>query len=56
MSRKFEEVMDVLDYNELMRFKSDLDSGAISIKRLLEERIKKKLKPKNLNQEKRSAK
>ena len=44
MSRKFEEVVDVLDYSELMRFKGDLDSGAIAIKRLLEERIKKKLK------------
>ena len=44
MSRKFEEVVDVLDYNEIMRFKSDLDSGAITIKKLLEERIKKKLK------------
>ena len=44
MSRKFEDVVDVLDYNELMRFKTDLDSGAIAIKKLLEERIKKKLK------------
>lgn len=44
MSRRFEEVMDILDYNELMRFKSDLDSGAVTIKRLLEEKIKKGLK------------
>ncbi len=44
MSRRFEEVFDVLDYNELMRFKSDLDSGAITMKKLLEERIKKRLK------------
>ena len=44
MSRKFEDVVNVLDYNELMRFKTDLDSGAIAIKKLLEERIKKKLK------------
>ena len=44
MGRKFEDVMDVLDYNELMRFKIDLDSGAISIKKLLEDKIKKKLK------------
>lgn len=44
MSRRFEEVMDILDYNELMRFKSDLDSGAITLKRLLEEKIKRKLK------------
>ena len=44
MSRRFEDLFDVLDYNELMRFKIDLDSGAITVKRLLEERIKKKLK------------
>ena len=44
MSRRFEEIMDILDYNELMRFKSDLDSGAITLKKLLEEKIKKKLK------------
>ena len=44
MSRRFEDVIDILDYNELMRFKSDLDSGAIAIKRLLEDRIKRKLK------------
>ena len=44
MSRRFEEVMDILDYNELMRFKNDLDSGAVTIKKLLEDRIKGKLK------------
>ena len=44
MSRRFEDVMDILDYNELMRFKSDLDSGAVTLKKLLEEKIKKKLK------------
>ena len=44
MSRRFEEIMDILDYNELMRFKNDLDTGAITLKRLLEEKIKKKLK------------
>lgn len=44
MSRRFEDVIDVLDYNELMRFKTDIDSGAMAIKRLLEEKIKRKLK------------
>ena len=44
MSRRFEDIMEVLDYNELMRFKSDLDSGAITLKRLLEDKIKRKLK------------
>ncbi|MBI2653552.1 hypothetical protein HYX02_01950 [Candidatus Woesearchaeota archaeon] len=44
MSRRFEDVMDILDYNELMRFKNDLDSGAITLKKLLEEKIKNKLK------------
>ncbi len=44
MSRRFEDVVDILDYDELMRFKNDLDTGAITLKKLLEERIKKKLK------------
>ena len=44
MSRRFEDLFDILDYNELMRFKSDLDSGAITVKNLLEEKIKKKVK------------
>ena len=42
--RKFEEIIEVLDYNELMRFKSDLDTGAVALKRLLEENIRKRLK------------
>ena len=44
MSRRFEEVFDILDYDELMRFKNDFDSGAIAIKKSLEEKIKKRLK------------
>ena len=44
MARRFEDVVEVLDYNELMRFKGDLDSGAITLKKLLEDKIKKKLK------------
>ena len=43
MAKRFEDVMDVLDYNELMRFKTDLDSGAVTLKKLLEEKIKKQL-------------
>ena len=44
MSRRFEEIIEILDYNELMRLKNDLDTGAITIKRLLEEKIKKRLR------------
>ena len=44
MSRRFEEIFEILDYNELMRFKTDVDTGAIAVKRLLEEKIKNKLK------------
>ncbi|MEK6943438.1 MAG: hypothetical protein AABX00_05230 [Nanoarchaeota archaeon] len=44
MNRRFEDVVDVLDYHELMRFKEDIDHGSISIKKLLEEKIKKRLK------------
>ena len=36
MSRKFEEIIGVLNYNELMRLKNDLDGGAIKLKKLLE--------------------
>ena len=44
MTRRFENVFEVLDYNELMRFKNDFDNGAVALKRLLEENIKNKLK------------
>jgi len=44
MSRRFEEALDILDYNELMRFKNDFDNGAVLLKRLLEEKVKNKLK------------
>ena len=44
MPRRFEEVIDILDYGELMRFKNDLDTGAVTLKKALEEKIKKKLK------------
>ena len=44
MGKRFEEVVDLLDYNELMRLKNDLDSGAATLKKLLEEKVKKRLK------------
>ncbi|MBS3095847.1 hypothetical protein J4480_00235 [Candidatus Woesearchaeota archaeon] len=44
MGRRFEDMFDILDYNELMRLKNDFDSGAVALKRLLEENMKKKLK------------
>ena len=44
MSRKFEDVVEILDYNELMRMKGDLDSGALTIKKLLQEKIRQRLK------------
>ncbi len=44
MPRRFEEVIDILDYGELMRFKNDLDTGAVTLKKALEEKIKNKLK------------
>ena len=44
MNRRFEEIFDILDYTELMRFKNDLDNGAITLKKLLEEKIKKRLR------------
>ena len=44
MTRRFEDVIEILDYSELMRFKTDLDTGAVTLKKTLEEKIKKKLK------------
>ena len=40
MGRKFEDVIDILEYDELRRFKNDLDTGAITLKKLLEEKMK----------------
>ena len=44
MGRKFEDVVDMLDYEELMKFKKDIDTGALAVKRLIELRIKRTLK------------
>ena len=44
MAKRFEDIMEALDYNELMRFKTDFDGGAITLKKLLEEKIKSRLK------------
>ena len=44
MNRRFEDVVEILDYGELMRLKEDIDHGSISMKKILEEKIKKKLK------------
>ena len=44
MTKKFEDMMEMLDYDELMRFKNDFDSGSVQIKKTLEEKIKKKMK------------
>jgi hypothetical protein len=42
MPRRYEEVLDVLDYNELIRFKQDFDSGAIMLKKMLDEKVRAK--------------
>ena len=44
MARRFEEAIDLLDYNELLRFKSDIDGGSVIVKKLLQEKIRSKLK------------
>ena len=44
MKRRFEDLIRILDYDELMRLKGDLDNGAVKVKLLLEEKIKKKLR------------
>ena len=44
MKRKLREVMDLLDYNELMNMKNDLKKGGDGIRILIENRIKQELK------------
>tara|TARA_B100001964_G_C14261556_1_gene615823 strand:- start:8646 stop:8969 length:324 start_codon:yes stop_codon:yes gene_type:complete len=44
MGKKFEELIDVLDYDELIRFKKDLDDKGIALKKLVQEKIKARLK------------
>ena len=44
MARRFEEMFDILEYDELLRMKSDVDSGSVGVKKLIEEKIKRKLR------------
>ena len=44
MGNAYEDMIDALNYQELMRMKTDLDNGGINTKRLLEEKIKRRLR------------
>ena len=44
MPRRYEDAIESLDYGELTRLKQDVDEGAFKTKKILEERIKTKLK------------
>ncbi|MBI2130809.1 hypothetical protein HYU10_03495 [Candidatus Woesearchaeota archaeon] len=43
-SNTYEDLIDTLNYQELMRLKTDIDSGGMNTKRLLEEKIKRRLR------------
>jgi len=47
MERRFREVIELLDYNELLRVKNDLNKGGDSIRILVDNRIKDEIKKKN---------
>jgi hypothetical protein len=39
MKRQFREVVDLIEYNDLVNMKKDIESGAINIKKLVEQKI-----------------
>lgn len=44
MTKKFEDLLESLSYDELMELKKDIDSSAPTTKRIVEDKIKKKMK------------
>ena len=44
MGNRYEDVINSLNYQELMRLKRDIDNGALNTKRILEEKVKKRLR------------
>ena len=44
MKKRFEEVMDMVDFSELLKMKRDLDNGGEEINKIVEERIRKEIK------------
>ena len=44
MTNTYEDILSVLNYQELMRLKKDLDNGGVNTKKFLEEKIKRRLR------------
>lgn len=44
MKRRFEEVVEMIDFNELVNMKRDIDKGSMEIDRVITQRIKEELK------------
>ena len=47
MKRRFKEVVELLDYDELIRVKDDLNKGGDSIRILVDNKIKEEIKKQN---------
>jgi hypothetical protein len=47
MKRRFKEVVELLDYKELLRMKDDLNKGGDSIRILVENKIKEEIRKHN---------
>ena len=43
-SNTYEDLIDTLNYQELMRLKTDIDNGGLNTKKILEEKIKRRLR------------
>ena len=47
MTKRFKEVMELLEYDELLKVKSDLNKGGDGIRIILDNKIKDEIKKKN---------
>ncbi len=44
ISKRFEDLLEALNYEDLVMLKKDIDSQALSTKRIVEEKLKKKMR------------
>ena len=48
MKRRFEEVVELIDFNELVNMKRDLDKGGLELDKVISSKIKEELKKHNV--------
>lgn len=48
MKRRFAEVVEMIDFNELVNMKKDIDKGGMEIERVITQKIKEELKKHNI--------